>query len=125
MRDPLDFCGHLDRNLTALEGLVPVALHVDGDKLRVRGAPEAVDSAHRILTRMRVAADGGAHLTPDDVALAVRDAQAGEAERVPRTLIANARGKDVRPKTAGQRAFVASIAKNTLTRWWMRSSATR
>jgi phosphate starvation-inducible PhoH-like protein len=111
----LDFCGHLDRNLVALEGLVPVALHVDGDKLRVRGAPEAVESAHRILGRMRTAADGGAHLTPDDVALAVRDAQAGETQSVPRTLLTSARGKDVRPKTAGQRAFVEAIERNTLT----------
>ena len=64
---------------------------------------------------MRSAADGGAHLTPDDVALAVRDAQSGEAPRPPRTLLANARGKDVRPKTAGQRAFVDAIENNTLT----------
>jgi phosphate starvation-inducible PhoH-like protein len=114
LRDPLDFCGHLDRNLVALEGLVPVALHVDGDKLRVRGAPAAVESAHRILTRMRTAADNGAHLTPDDVALAVREAGTSAAAP-PRTLLSSARGKDVRPKTAGQRAFVEAIERNTLT----------
>ncbi len=94
---------------------MPVALHLDGDKLRVRGAPDAVDSAHRILARMRTASDGGAHLTPDDVALAAHDALAGDAVRPPMTLLANARGKEVRPRTAGQRAFVDAIERNTLT----------
>lgn len=117
MRDPLSFCGHLDRNLTALEGLVPVVLNLDGDLLRLSGPADAVRSAGDILERMRDAANGGAQLTPDDVALAARESLAGmHAPRAhPKTLFTTGRGKDIRPKTAGQRHFVEAIERCTLT----------
>jgi phosphate starvation-inducible PhoH-like protein len=112
----LNFCGHHDRNLTALEASVPVDLRLDGDRLRVSGAPEAVASATQILTRMRDAANDGATLTPDDVTLAARDTLAAKAPAAhPKTIFTTPRGKEVRPKTAGQRAFVDAIAANTLT----------
>jgi len=60
------------------------------------------------------AAVEGAQITPDDVALAIADA--GEVGRaLPGTLIRTSRGKEIRPKTPGQRAFVQSIEQNTLT----------
>lgn len=112
----MNFCGHHDRNLTALEASLPVALRLDGDRLRISGAPAAVDSATAILTRMRDAANDGATLTPDDVTLAARDALTLEAPAAhPKTIFTTPRGKEVRPKTAGQRAFVDAIASNTLT----------
>jgi phosphate starvation-inducible protein PhoH and related proteins len=50
-------------------------------------------------------------VTPDDVALAARaNGQVG----IPPTLVTTARGKEIRPKTAGQRALVATIGGNTL-----------
>ncbi len=102
--------------MTALEASVPVDLRLDGDRLRVSGAPEAVASATQILTRMRDAANDGATLTPDDVTLAARDTLAAQAPAAhPKTIFTTPRGKEVRPKTAGQRAFVDAIATNTLT----------
>jgi phosphate starvation-inducible protein PhoH and related proteins len=116
LRDPLNFCGHLDRNLTALEALVPVVVRLDGDKLHLSGAPADVESAQRILDRMRAAVDEGAHLTPDDVALAASETLAKrEPGAHPKTLLATHRGKEIRPKTPGQRAFVEAIEHHTLT----------
>ena len=116
MRDPLNFCGHLDRNLTALEALVPVVVRLDGDKLHLSGTPADVESAQRILDRMRAAVDEGAHLTPDDVALAASETLAKrEPAAHPKTLLATHRGKEIRPKTPGQRAFVEAIEHHTLT----------
>jgi phosphate starvation-inducible PhoH-like protein len=94
---------------------VPVSLHLDGDHLRVCGERTAVDAAHRILTRMRRAVDQGAQLTPDDVALAARESAVDERSSPPKTLFVTQRGKEIRPKTAGQRAFVEAIESNTLT----------
>ena len=117
MRDPLSFCGHHDRNLTALEGLVPVVVSLDGERLRVSGAPQAVRSATEILTRMREAANDGAQLTPDDVALAARETLGGDsAPRThPKTLFTTQRGKDIRPKTEGQRRLAETMERCTLT----------
>lgn len=61
---------------------------------------------------MLVAARRGAHVSPDDVALSVRTLA---LDAIPQTLLVTKRGKEIRPKTAGQRAFVGSIAANTLT----------
>ena len=118
LSDPLAFCGHLDRNLSALEGIVPVVVQLEGSQVRVRGEPSAVDSAHDILGRMYDAALGGAQVTPDDVALAARDAlaPAGDAPRaLPKTLFVTQRGREIRPRTDGQRAFVEAMTRHPLT----------
>ncbi len=91
-------------------------LTLDGNVLRLAGAPQAVESATEILARMREAANGGAALTPDDVALAVRETLAVETPRAhPKTLFTTQRGKEIRPKTEGQRRFVEAVEANTLT----------
>jgi len=57
------------------------------------------------------------HVARGDLVLATLPvgARTLAAESIPATLFVTQRGKEIRPKTAGQRAFVASIAKNTLT----------
>lgn len=58
----------------------------------------------------------GAILTPDDVALAAADVLTNaEDSALPDTLFLSQRGKAIRPKTPGQREFVRSIDRNTLT----------
>jgi len=117
VRDPLNFCGHLDTNLTALEALVPVTVRLDGDKLRISGTAGDVAAAQRILDRMGAAVAEGAQLTPDDVALAASETlgERNEARAHPKTLLTTHRGKEIRPKTAGQRTFVEAIEHQTLT----------
>lgn len=65
---------------------------------------------------MLEAAVRGAQVTPDDVALATSDVLRGRNHTaLPETLYRSQRGKEIRPKTAGQRAFVETIERNTLT----------
>jgi len=51
-------------------------------------------------------------VTPDDVALAAR---ASGERGIPPTLADHRAGREIRPKTAGQRALAAAIDSNTLT----------
>ncbi len=111
--DHLRFYGHHDRNIGALEALIPVVVRVEGDQLRVSGESAAVQRATEVLDAMLGAARAGSHVTPDDVALSAKTMAAADA--IPATLYTTQRGKEIRPRTAGQRAFVASIANNTLT----------
>lgn len=111
LAEPIRFCGHRDQNLNALEALIPVVLRLDGDRVHVSGSRDAVRRAESVLEAMLAAASSGAQVTPDDVALASR--AAGELG-IPPTLISTARGKEIRPKTAGQRALVGAIDANTL-----------
>jgi phosphate starvation-inducible PhoH-like protein len=114
--DPLAFCGHHDRNLTTLEEILPVTVRLEGDRIRLVGEASSVETAHEILRNMRIAANDGAQLTPDDVAFAARDlvARRGSAA-IPKTLFTTQRGKEIRPKSEGQRAFVDAVQSNTLT----------
>ena len=111
LSDPIRFCGYRDQNLNALEALIPVVLRLDGDQVHVSGDQRAVRRAEDVLAAMLSAARAGAQVSPDDVALAAR--AAGE-RGIPPTLAVTARGREVRPKTDGQRALVAAIAANTL-----------
>ena len=81
----------------------------------VHGETGAVDHAYDVVKRMLDAAVRGVHLTPDDVALATSDVREGQQNALPETLFRSHRGREIRPKTAGQRAFIESIERNALT----------
>ena len=89
-----------------------MVVRVEGEKLHLSGDREAVRRAGDVLDAMLQAALAGTHVTPDDVAFSARTLAADE---IPATLFVTQRGKEIRPRTAGQRAFCTSIAKNTLT----------
>ncbi len=69
----------------------------------------------QVVRRVLEAAVAGAHITPDDVALALSDARVEGGTALPSTLLRSHRGREVRPRTAGQRRFVRSIEESTLT----------
>ena len=82
----------------------------------VHGARPAVERAYDVVGRILDAALRGAQVTPDDVALATSDVLRGRTESaLPETLYRSHRGREIRPKTAGQRTFVQAIQHNTLT----------
>jgi phosphate starvation-inducible PhoH-like protein len=91
-------------------------LRIEGNTLVLHGERTAVDQAYDVVRRMLDAAVRGSQVTPDDVALATSDVLRGRSETaLPETLYRTHRGKEIRPKTAGQRAFVDAIEGNTLT----------
>jgi phosphate starvation-inducible PhoH-like protein len=91
-------------------------LRIEGNTLVLHGESTAVDQAYDVVRRMLDAAVRGSQVTPDDVALATSDVLRGRSETaLPETLYRTHRGKEIRPKTAGQRAFVDAIEGNTLT----------
>jgi phosphate starvation-inducible PhoH-like protein len=112
LTDPIRLCGYRDQNLNALEALIPVVLRLDGDRVYLSGDQRAVRRAEDVLGAMLAAARTGTQITPDDVALAAR---ASGERGIPPTLATTARGREVRPKTDGQRALVGAIDANTLT----------
>jgi phosphate starvation-inducible PhoH-like protein len=116
LEDRVRLFGQFDQNLSALENGLRVSVRADGDRLMLAGSAVNVERAEHAVRRMLDAAVDGAQITPDDVALAISDAgQQANGRALPGTLIRAQRGKEIRPKTAGQRAFVQSIENNTLT----------
>ncbi|MBV8723778.1 MAG: PhoH family protein [Candidatus Eremiobacteraeota bacterium] len=114
--DRVRLFGEFDRNLSAIESSLDVSVQADGDRLLLAGESEAVERAQGVVQRVLDAAVDGAHITADDVALALLDARAQRADRpLPATLLRTHRGREVRPRTDGQRRFVAAIEASTLT----------
>jgi phosphate starvation-inducible protein PhoH and related proteins len=114
--DRVRLFGQYDRNLNAIESSLGVSVRADGDRLLLAGAQGDVERAQRVVGRVLEAAVRGAHVTPEDVALAladVRDNNGGAT--LPKTLLRTQRGVEVRPRSAGQRAFVRAIEDNALT----------
>lgn len=116
--DRLRLFGHLDGNLLAVERSAGVSVAVEGDELIVAGEPDDVRIASAVLDRLVSAARAGADVTPDDVGLAIDEVK-GRSDKpkaqAPQTLATTRRGRAVRPRSAGQQAFVEAIARNTLT----------
>ncbi|HTX02341.1 MAG TPA: PhoH family protein [Candidatus Acidoferrales bacterium] len=88
---------------------------MDGNRVFISGQQQAVARAMRVLEQMNVAAGGGSTLTPDDVALAIREIDSAGAERIPPTLYTTHRGREIRPKSPGQAKFVRAIERSPLT----------
>jgi phosphate starvation-inducible protein PhoH and related proteins len=112
--DRVRLFGEYDRNLSAIESSLDVAVHADGDRLLLAGDDAAVARAEEVVRRVLEAAVGGAHITPDDVALALSGAHSEHSAAL-RTLLRTHRGREIRPRTAGQHRFVEAIEASTLT----------
>jgi phosphate starvation-inducible protein PhoH and related proteins len=115
LSDRVRLFGEYDRNLSAIESSLGIAVHADGDSLLLAGDDAAVARAHDVVQRVLRAAVEGAHITTDDVALALADVGAQRATPVPPTLLRSHRGREVRPRTPGQRRFAREIEDCTLT----------
>ena len=91
-------------------------MRVEEHALVLAGEREAVDQAGVVVERLLHAAVQGAQVTPDDVALAAADVRHRRPLRaLPQTLYHTPRGREIRPKSAGQRTFADAIERNTLT----------
>jgi phosphate starvation-inducible protein PhoH and related proteins len=115
LSDHVRLFGEYDRNLSAIESSLNVAVHTDGNRLLLAGDDVAVARAETVVRRVLEAAVGGAHITPHDVALALSDSHVTRAEAVPATLLRSHRGREVRARTSGQRRFVQAVDEATLT----------
>ena len=109
-----------DENVRLLEQLLDVRVALRGGEITVEGESEqAVDTAEAVLGRLGALSARGERMDTALVQYAVHLAQTDELEQLD-TLFAEViattfRGRPIRCKTLGQRAYVRAIKKNTLT----------
>lgn len=114
----INLLGHRDEVLRCLEkGLAPVELHVIGHEINLSGEGHGLDIAQALIGELVDVVQNGQHLTVESVQRAIaisRDGIARPADVLTSDIL-SARGKTIRPKTLGQKAYVDAIDDNTIT----------
>lgn len=111
--------GPADEVLRAIEaGFDAVDIHVRGNEITIRGTSSQVILAARLIDELIELVRMGVGLNPDVVRRSIEmltDAPPTRPADVLAVDIVSNRGRSVRPKTSGQRAYVDAIDANTIT----------
>jgi phosphate starvation-inducible PhoH-like protein len=111
--------GPQDRLLATIEKQYPgVDVHVRGNEVTLTGGDaDEVESARRLVDELLVMIRNGQDLTSTEVTSSAAILDADKTASPVDTLgqaILSTRGKSIRPKTAGQKAYVDAIDLNTI-----------
>ena len=115
--DPTELMGPADALLRRVEGAFDIMVSVRGNHISLAGDPDEVELATTVFSRMIRLVEAGDGLTSEDVDLLVDRVRHG-AQRMDvlaEDVLLTYRGRAIRPKTAGQKRYVDSIRKNTIT----------
>jgi phosphate starvation-inducible PhoH-like protein len=110
--------GPQDRLLTTIEHQFPaVTVMVRGNQVTLEGPADQVAAAERLVSELILLVKNGADLGPVDVTSSARILERGEGSpaEVLSQAILTGRGKSIRPKTLGQKAYVDAIDEHTIT----------
>ena len=113
----INILGHRDEVLRALEkGLDPVEIHVLGHDMTLSGPEADVALASDLMQELISVTGTGEHLTVDSVERAITILRSGLAKPTDllNTDILTNRGKTIRPKSLGQKAYVDAIDANSI-----------
>ena len=109
--------GPHDRLLSTVEKQYPlVDIHVRGNQITLEGEPAQVAAARRLVDELLVMVRGGLDLDEVEVTSSARIIEQGSSSpaEVLSQAILTSRGKSVRPKTLGQKAYVDAIDQYTI-----------
>lgn len=115
--DPTDLMGPADALLRRVEGAFDAMVAVRGNHISLTGEADEVELATSVFSRMIRLVEAGDGLTTDDVDLLIDRVRHG-AQRMDvlaDDVLLTFRGRAIRPKTAGQKRYVDSIRRNTIT----------
>jgi len=109
--------GTRDENLRFIETAVESDVHVRGNEVTITGHPAENALVERIFSELIELIEKGETLTADTVRRTVGMLSEGSAERPAEVLTLNIlsrRGRNIRPKTIGQKRYVDSIDAHTI-----------
>lgn len=111
---PLELFGNSDQHLKMIEQVLQVNILARGEDIKISGAnEEAVQSAVRVIQSLAELLQNGTTIGPRDVALALQMEKKGTieyfGELYKEIITKNAKGKEIRVKTIGQREYVKAI----------------
>jgi len=110
--------GAFDENLNFLSKELGVIGYVEGVKIRLEGDREGVSLGAQVLSSLVRLADEGEEIDKGRMAYCIELAREGRADEIASltdgVVAITARGKQIKCKTVGQKAYVDAIKKNTV-----------
>lgn len=111
--------GNHDINVRLLEAEFSVSLVFRGAELKVVGEEKAVQAATKAVSAMVHLHENGLPLDAQAVRYCISLAREGDEEKIAELtsdfLLITAKGRPIRPKTLGQKAYITAIEKNPIT----------
>lgn len=110
--------GQGDRNLNFLEKHFPVKLVSRGNEILIRGPFQSVERVSGLLERLLGVLRSGNEINDQSVLYAIGLAQQGDEgpldDIYSDTIVSTSRGKKIKPKTRGQRAYLRAMRDNAI-----------
>ena len=109
--------GPADTLLRRIESSTAAQLTVRGNQVSVMGSAEDVDAVTSVFSRLIKLVDSGEAPTAADVDLLLAQVKSGTVPPPSLTddILLTYRGRAIRPKTTGQKRYIDSIRRNTVT----------
>ena len=110
--------GTFDENLTYLSRELNISAYVEGVKIRLEGEAQAVSLGEAVLSALMSFVEAGERIDQSRLVYCIELAKEGRAEEAASltagVVAVTSRGKQIKCKTVGQKAYVEAIRKNTV-----------
>ncbi|QNL43773.1 PhoH family protein [Oscillibacter hominis] len=119
LEQAVNIFGSFDENIRLLEEEFHVTVVNREGELRVNGEPEETMLACKAIRALLTLSSRGEPISEQNVRYVIGLARTGQEERVSEltgdVLCITAKGRPVKPKTIGQKQYIESVLKNTVT----------
>ena len=119
MEQAINIFGSFDENIRLLEQEFSVSVVNRDGELRVSGEPEDTMLAAKAIQALLTLSSRGESIGEQNVRYVVGLVRSGKEEQISEltsdVLCISAKGRPIKPKTIGQKEYIASVLKNTIT----------
>ena len=119
MEQAVNLFGSFDENVRLIESEFKVTVSNREGELRVNGEPEDTMLACKALSALLTLSNRGEAITEQNVRYVISLVRAGQEERISEltqdVICISSKGRPIKPKTIGQKRYIESVLKNTIT----------
>lgn len=111
--------GNFDENIKIIEKEYSVSVVLRNSELKVKGKPEDVAKAGKVIENLLLLLNRGESLTTQNVRYCMSMLEKGQEKKVVELanecICITSKGRPVKPKTLGQKSYCSAIKNNTIT----------
>ena len=119
MEQAVNLFGSFDENVRLIESEFKVTVSNREGELRVNGEVEDTMLATKALNALLTLSNRGEPITEQNVRYVISLVRAGQEERISEltqdVICISSKGRPIKPKTIGQKKYIESVLKNTIT----------